>query len=60
MDEYDLNQKQWAWQTTGSNKKIMKQWPDERLPLNFRDIRPGQKLDRFLDQYSRRIDYEEV
>jgi hypothetical protein len=58
MDETDLNQKQWVWQTTGSPKRIIKQWPDERLPMTMQAQRFGQKI-QFKDQISRRLDYED-
>jgi hypothetical protein len=59
MDEVDLNKKQWDWQTTGPAKKIIKQWPDEHLPMRVRHQTPGMKLDKFPDQYLRRLDYKD-
>jgi hypothetical protein len=58
MDEADLNKKQWDWQTTGSKKAIVKQWPDEILPRKMRALSFATKIE-FSDQFSRRIDYEE-
>jgi len=58
MDESDLNRKQWDWQTSGSKKTVLKQWPDEHLPMAMTSRPFGTKLDTFPDQYSRRIDYE--
>jgi hypothetical protein len=59
MDETDLNNKQWAWQTNGTKKRIVNQWPDERLPARMRTPMPGQKILFNEDQVSRKIDYEE-
>ena len=58
MDEADLNKKRWDWQTSGSKKTIIKQWPDERLPLKVKSPAPGTKAEP-SDQFSRRIDYED-
>jgi hypothetical protein len=58
MDEADLNKKQWDWQTSGQSKKILKQWPDERLLLQMKNKQPGSKIVH-ADQFSRRVDYED-
>jgi hypothetical protein len=59
MSELELNNKQWAWQTNGTKKRIAKQWPDERLPMRMRSPTPGRKILFNEDQLSRKIDYEE-
>jgi hypothetical protein len=60
MSETDLNSQQWVWQTNGTNKKNLKQWPDEHLPMRMRSQITGRKLLPVNDQWSRKIDYEEV
>jgi hypothetical protein len=60
MSETDLDQKQMDWQRMPPNKKIIKQWPDEHLPMKMRYRPPLTKIEFKDDQYSRRIDYEEV
>jgi len=60
MSATDLNNQQWAWQTTGAKKTIVKQWPDELLPLRMQLPRPGQKLMPASNQHSRKLDYEEA
>jgi hypothetical protein len=59
MSELELNNKQWTWQTSSTKKTIVKQWPDERLPMRMRSPMPGQKILFNEDQVSRKIDYEE-
>jgi hypothetical protein len=59
MSETDLNNQQWSWQTSGAQKRIVKQWPDERLPTRMRSPMPMQKILPTDDQLSRKIDYED-
>jgi hypothetical protein len=59
MSELDLNNQQWAWQTSGTRKTIFKQWPDELLPLTMQSPRSMQKLLPVSDRLSRKIDYKE-
>ena len=55
MGETDLNKKQWDWQTTGAPKRIVKQWPDEHLPLKMQHRPRHTKIEFKDDQYSQRI-----
>jgi hypothetical protein len=59
MSELDLNNKQWSWQTNGTKKTIVKQWPDELLPLQMRAPMRGKQILFREDRLSRKIDYEE-
>jgi hypothetical protein len=57
-DETDLNRKQWDWQTGGSiDVVIVKQHPDQLLPMVMRARRPFAKIEMTDDRFSRRIDY---
>lgn len=59
VDESDLNKKQWEWQTTSASPiKILRQWPDEMLPIEARPVLSGAKI-LARDQFKRRIDYED-
>jgi len=56
--ETDLNRKQWDWQTGGSiDVVIVKQHPDQLLPMVMRARRPFAKIEMTDDRFSRRIDY---
>lgn len=58
IDEVDLNRKQWDWQITAVPPiRILKIWPDERLPLEVRPLRLGEKI-LVSNQIKRRVDYE--
>lgn len=59
MDEKDLNQQQFAWLTSGTTKIIVKQWPDELLPITAESRTPMTKLAQLKHQKSRRVDYQE-
>jgi hypothetical protein len=56
MDAVDLNRKVWDWQT-GNSVRIIQTHPDEHLPITVVATPRFSKLDRFPDQFSRRVDY---
>jgi hypothetical protein len=56
MDDVDLNRKVWDWQTENS-VRIIQTYPDEHLPITVVARPRFSKLDRFPDQFSRRVDY---
>jgi hypothetical protein len=59
MSETDLSNQQWIWETSGAKKKIVKQWPDEHLPLRMRSPIPMQKILPTQDQLSGKIEHDE-
>lgn len=57
-DKYDLDKQQWEWRSAHPRAVIVKQWPDEALPLA---LVPLARFEKILapDSVSRRIEYTE-
>jgi hypothetical protein len=57
-DDRDLEEQLWQWRSTNPNVVVKYKHPIERLPLEFRERKPGSKVSA-ANLVSMRVDYED-